>query len=171
MKAKVLTSERLILKPLSLEHLSIDYVNWMNDTEVNKYLVSGGDYTFKDLESYLKLQEEKDILFWAIHLKETNKHIGNIKIDPIDVLKRSGEYGIMMGDKSEWRKGFAKEASHIVINYCFSEINLSAITLGVVKANSNAVNLYRQIGFICEKEIIDSKTNIVSLRMIKKNDK
>lgn len=171
MKAKVLISKRLILKPLSLDHLSETYVSWMNDADVNKYLVSGGGYTFKALESYLKQQEEKDILFWAIHLKETDKHIGNIKIDPIDVLKKNGEYGIMMGDKSEWGKGYAKEASCLVINYCFNKINLSAITLGVVKANLNAVNLYYKIGFICEKEIVDDKTKVVSLRMIKKNDK
>lgn len=170
MKAKVLTSERLILKPLSLEHLSNTYVSWMNDSEVNKYLVSGGNYTLKELETYLKLQEEKDIFFWAIHLKKSNKHIGNIKIDPINVSRNSGEYGVMMGDKTEWNKGYAKEASLLVINYCFNELKLSAITLGVVKENLNAVNLYYKIGFVCNKEIIDSKTNIVSLRMIKKND-
>ena len=40
----------------------------------------------------------------GIHLKENCKHIGNIKIDPINKKHGTGEYGIMMGDKDEWGK-------------------------------------------------------------------
>src|SRR5690554_5808743 len=121
MRAKKIHTERLILKQLNLNHLSDDYVRWMNDTDVNKYLESGGDYTLSKLEGFLKEQEKKDILFWAIHIKVSNKHIGNIKINPIDESTMSGEYGIMIGDKEEWGKGFAKEASNAVIDYCFKE--------------------------------------------------
>ena len=45
MKATILESKNLIFKPLSLDHLSNDYVDWMNDKEVNKYLETGNDYT------------------------------------------------------------------------------------------------------------------------------
>ena len=82
MKAIELESERLFYEPLSQKHLSFAYVNWLNDVEVNTYLESGGNYTIQLLSDFLKEQEQKDILFWAIHLKDSNKHIGNIKIDP-----------------------------------------------------------------------------------------
>lgn len=175
MKAIILKTESLLLKPLSLKHLSASYVDWMNDVDVYKYLETGGNYTLQELEKYLREQEEKSILFWAIHLRGSNKHIGNIKIDPIDLINNSGEYGIMMGDKSQWGKGYAKEASLRVIKYCFDEIGLSKITLGVIENNTNALKLYEKMGFVIES--INKNSGIYqgeicnSIRMIKENDK
>ncbi|MDY8138671.1 GNAT family protein [Aquimarina sp. 2201CG5-10] len=174
MKAPSIETPRLILKPLSLKHLSTKYVGWLNDIEVYRYLETGGNYTLEDLKEYLKEQEEKKILFWAIHIKHNDKHIGNIKIDPIDKQENSGEYGIMMGDRKEWGKGYAKEASLRIIQYCFEEIKLSKITLGVIEKNTSALKLYDKMGFKRYEEI---KNNGVyqgevcnSIRMMKKND-
>jgi ribosomal-protein-alanine N-acetyltransferase len=147
MKNIDLESGRLIFKRLSLEHVSNDYVSWINDPEVNMYLETRGNYTLDLLKSYIEEQYKKDIYFWAIHLKESKKHIGNIKIDPINLNTNSGEYGILMGDKTNWGKGYAKEASLKIIEYCFNNLKLSKITLGVIDDNINAVKLYKKIGF------------------------
>ena len=147
-KAPIITTERLQLEPLSLSHVSYDYVNWMNDKDVNRYLETGGDYTLEKLKDFLKQVELDNILFWAIHLKINNKHIGNIKIDPINTRHKYAEYGIMMGNKSEWGKGYAKEASLAVIDYCFASLlNLRKVNLGVHAKNISAVELYKKIGF------------------------
>ena len=66
MKAVILESKRLLFEPLTLNHLSNDYVNWLNDSVVNKYLESQGDYDLKKLKTFLEEQEKKEILFWAI---------------------------------------------------------------------------------------------------------
>ena len=150
MKAPVLSSKRLLLKPLSLSNLSQEYVNWLNDPDVNVYLDSGGDYTIEKLKNFLQEVEDKSILFWAIHLNHNDKHIGNIKIDPVNLKHGLCEYGILLGDKNEWGKGFAKEASLMVIEYCFKTLNLRKMTLGVVENNVNAVELYKKIGFNVE---------------------
>lgn len=145
-----LSSERLVLRPLGRAHVSDRYVRWMNDREVNKYLESGGDYTIDMLKNYLDTVEEQQIYFWAIHLKE-GKHIGNIKIDPINVRHRFGEYGILMGDREEWGKGYAKEASELVVDFCFNgELRLRKVILGVVRDNVAAVKLYEKLGFVVE---------------------
>lgn len=150
-----LESERLKLIPLSLVHLSDTYVSWMNDARVIAHLESGGNYTLDTLKEFLSDVEKKAILFWAIHLKSTNKHIGNIKIDPINAKHGFGEYGILMGDTDEWGKGYAKEASELVIEYCFDEeINLRKITLGVQAKNVSAVALYTRLGFKIEGKYI-----------------
>ena len=52
-----------------------------------------------------------------------------------------------MGDKTNWSKGYAKEASKRVLKYCFEELKLSKITLGVIQENTSAVKLYEKIGF------------------------
>ena len=146
-----LNSERLKLRPLNLTHCTTEYVAWMNNHEVFRYLETGGNYKIEDLRKYLESVEANDsMLFWAIHLKESGKHIGNIKIDPVNKRHGIGEYGIMMGDSDEWGKGYAKEASEIVIDHCFRELRIRKITLGVVEDNSAALNLYKKLGFSTE---------------------
>ncbi len=146
-----LNSDRLVLNPLDLTYCTSEYLAWMNNPEVYRYLETGGDYKIEDLRKYLESVEANPfMLFWAIHIKETGKHIGNIKIDPVNKRHSLGEYGIMMGDSDEWGKGYAKEASNIVIDYCFRELRLRKITLGVVEDNSAALKLYRKLGFTIE---------------------
>ena len=156
MKNIDLESERLIFKRVSAEHVSTEYVNWINDPEVNMYLETRGNYTLDLLKAYVEEQYKKEIYFWAIHLKDSKKHIGNIKIDPINSKANSGEYGILMGDKINWAKGYAKEASLSIIKYCFEELKLSKITLGVIEDNINAVLLYKKMGFTID----EVKTNV-----------
>ncbi|MCF2500102.1 GNAT family N-acetyltransferase [Dyadobacter chenhuakuii] len=167
MKATILESERLVLQPLNSKHLSEKYVNWLNDPEVNMYLASGGDYTYEMLRDYIDKHEREDILFWAIFVKQTGEHIGNIKIDPIDEGNNTGEYGIMIGDRESWGKGFAYEASRLVINHCFKQLGLSGITLGVLKSNVGAVKLYRKLNFT---DLANEKHSIDSIRMFLRNE-
>jgi ribosomal-protein-alanine N-acetyltransferase len=150
MKAPLLESDNLIYKPVSLDHLSQNYVNWLNDFDVYKYMETGGNYTIEELKSFLIGIEKKQILFWAIHLKHTDQHIGNIKIDPINIKHNTAEYGIMIGEKEEWGKGYAKEATLKIINYCFEELGIRKITLGLISENLNALKLYEKIGFETE---------------------
>jgi [ribosomal protein S5]-alanine N-acetyltransferase len=148
--ADQLESERLYYKPLSLTHLSDRYVSWLNNPTVYKYLETGGDQTIDTLKQYLTDVEKKEMLFWGIHLKSSEEHIGNIKIDPINRRHGLGEYGILMGDERQWGKGYAKEASIRIINYCFEIQKLRKITLGVVSKNEAAVKLYNSLQFQIE---------------------
>lgn len=150
MKAPELKTDRLLLQPLTSAFLSEEYVSWLNDPLVNQYLETPSDYTLEDLQAYLTVVDKQDILFWAIVHQNDNKHIGNIKIDPVHPRDKRGEYGILMGNTEYWGKGYAKEASEAVIHYCFDELHLRKITLGVVENNITAVQLYYKIGFETE---------------------
>ena len=69
---------------------------------------------------------------------------------PIDYKNGFCEYGILMGDKTQWGKGFAKEASIGVINFCFEKLKLRKVNLGVLIENKRAIKLYNSLGFIRE---------------------
>jgi ribosomal-protein-alanine N-acetyltransferase len=146
----IIETDRLLLEPISIKYCSDKYVNWLNDPEIYKYLESGGNYTHDSLMEFLTNTTAQTVFFWAIIVKETHTHIGNIKIDPINKKHLIGEYGILMGDRNNWGKGFAKEASQAVISYCFESLNLRKITLGVIKDNIAAVKLYESLGFEVE---------------------
>ena len=156
-----LNSERLLFFPLTLNFLSEKYLNWLNDPEVNKYLETNGENDLNKLEEYIKQHVKNRLSFLGYCQKKGNLHIGNIKIDPINVYSKSGEYGIMIGDKSQWGKGFAFEASERILKYCFNQLDLNSITLGVKKNNFNALKLYEKLGFVK----IDSENRIKCLQI------
>ena len=162
-------SQRLNFTRLSKQHVSSEYVDWINDPEVNMYLETRGNYTLNLLTSYIEEQYKNEVYFWAIHRKDTKVHIGNIKIDPINIKTKSGEYGILIGDKLSWGKGFAKEATIQILEYCFEELKLSKVTLGVIEDNIKATSLYKNIGFVIDekKEAVGIYNNKLSnaLRM------
>lgn len=148
---KTLVSERLYLKRLNCSYVSDYYTQWLNDAEVNRFLETKGGYTKEGLACYLKKIEKDNILAWAIHLKSDGRHIGNIKIDPINERHRHGEYGILIGDKGVWGKGYGEEASKSVFSHVFTTPPfLRKVTLGVVKRNNAAVKLYAKMGFVIE---------------------
>ena len=145
-----LETQRLKLEPMSLKFCTDKYVKWLNDIEIYKFLETGGNYTIESLSSYIVNITENPVLFWAIIEKQSGEHIGNIKIDPINLRNSIGEYGILMGDKEFWGFGYAMEASQVVISYCFNTLRLRKISLGVVKNNIAAVKLYKKLGFEIE---------------------
>lgn len=148
----ILETERLVLSSVTIADCSENYLSWLNDTSVNMYLESGFyEHNMQGLVDFVNgYQSNKKAIFLVIRLKENKKHIGNIKIDKINYNHRNCEYGIMMGDKSEWGKGYAKEASIAIINYAFEGLGLNKVNLGVIDSNNAAVKLYEKIGFVIE---------------------
>ena len=143
----LLEGERINLHPLTLSFCSEKYLSWLNDSDVYAHLNAEGNYTMEDLHDFVNKNAAEGALFWAIVVKENNNHIGNIKIDKINLTELHGEYGIMIGDKSSWGRGYGAEASKIVIDYCFNCIRLDAVNLGVHAENKPAVSLYKKLGF------------------------
>lgn len=150
LKASILHSNRLDLFPVTARYATPRYVEWMNDPAVYQYLDSGGDYTMEKLVTYLETAEKKDMYFWAITVRDANTHIGNIKLDPVSEKHRRAEFSIMMGERTEWGKGYAEEASRRIIDFAFADLALNKITLGVIAGNLPAVKLYRKLGFETE---------------------
>jgi [ribosomal protein S5]-alanine N-acetyltransferase len=143
----MLEGERISLYPLNLSFCSERYLSWLNDSDVYAHLNVGGNYTIQELYNFVNKNTVVGVLFWAIVVKADNNHIGNIKIDKINLTELHGEYGIMIGEKSAWGRGYGAEASKIVIDYCFNNIGLEALNLGVHTENLSAVNLYKKLGF------------------------
>jgi ribosomal-protein-alanine N-acetyltransferase len=147
-----LYTDRLKFVPVTPVDCNETYLSWLTDVETNQFLESSfSQYTLDALVNFVKEQQKsKKSIFFAIRLRENDKHIGNIKIDKIHPFHKTGEYGILMGDKSEWGKGYAKEASIAIVNYGFDELGLRKICLGVIIENIVAFNLYVKLGFIIE---------------------
>ena len=100
----VVKGNRIILKILSPEDVTQDYVAWMQDEEVVQFMESRGkSYTLEELKGYVKRMNEShnDFLF-GIYTNDNNEHIGNIKIGEINLIHKFGNLGLFIGNKKKW---------------------------------------------------------------------
>ena len=81
-------------------------------------------------------------------MAENTKPIGFIGLYAINYINRHSEFGMYIGEKSEWGKGYAKDATQTILNFGFKVLNLRKIKLQLVKSNVSAYKLYEKIGFV-----------------------
>jgi len=148
---KTIEGRTVFLRQLSEENADEDYKGWLSDSETNKYLETRNE-SIEGLKVYIKEKNAAtNALFLGVFLKENEKHVGNVKLEPIDFEKKTAIFGILIGDKSQWNKGLGTEVSKLVIDYAFGELGLGEITLGVDSENTVAIRLYKKLGFRVEK--------------------
>jgi len=61
--------------------------------------------------------------------------------------------GLGLAERSEWGKGYAKEAILLALRYMFHEANYQKCNLGVYSFNTRAIAVYQHIGFAEEGRI------------------
>ncbi len=65
----------------------------------------------------------------------------------INHFHRTAEFGIMIGEKECWGKGYGTEATRLVLDYGFSSLGLHNIMLRAFSFNERALRAYRRAGF------------------------
>ncbi len=151
-KRPFLVGDRVCLRALEPEDINETYVGWLNDPEVARFLQTGtAPATLASLRRYVEHQAQSpDMILLAIVEKDTNRHVGNIKLGPIHRIHRRADLGIMIGDKARWGRGYAREAVALMLDHAFNRLNLHKVTLGVDAGHWPAVRLYRDLGFKIE---------------------
>ena len=140
-------TQRFLLRQLITDDISDRYLSWLNREE-SPYIEYGKNHsTIEELKVYVSERErEKDVLFLGIFTKK-KKHIGNIKYEPIDLIRKTATMGILIGDK-DWRgKGVAMEVIKASAHYLNSMYGVTTIFLGVNPNHQVAVSVYKKIGF------------------------
>ena len=92
------------------------------------------------LKGYIeKLLYNDDERLFAICDINTEAHIGNIKLGPINWHHKFADVGIIIGDKKQWGKGRAVEAIRTLCRFGFDELGLNKITAGCYSGNQGSV--------------------------------
>jgi|SRR6266568_4012311 len=148
---------RIVLRPVRRDDVDGPYLTWMNDPEVTKYLESRfTHYTRDDLARYVDdALRQGGVYFFAIVLKDGNRHIGNIKLGPVSREHTRGDVGIIIGEKDCWKKGYATEAVEALSRWAFAELELAKITAGAYSVNKGSVGAFERAGFKVEATLKD----------------
>ncbi len=130
------------------------FYEWINDPEVNEGLAVHLPFSMADEEKWLESigsreQAEKPL---AIERRDGDgwRLIGNCSFFHIEWPNRAAEFGIMIGDKSIWNKGYGSEAVRLILGHGFGTLNLNRIYLRVHSTNPRARRVYEKAGFVLE---------------------
>ena len=167
MEEIILKGKRCYLRPLTLNDVTQDYVTWMNDKNVTRFLETRFIlHTHKSIQDYVQsILKNPDDVFMAICVNGTNQHIGNIKLGPINRQHLFAHIGLMIGDKDYWGKGYATEAIGLISQYAFETLKLNKVMAGCYANNVGSMRAFEKAGFyhegiekskwLCEGQYVD----------------
>lgn len=147
-----LIGKLVYLRVLSIADLEGNYKQWLNDPLLNlQNSHHVFPYTIDDLFDYIKYAyTNKDKLPLAIIDITKNKHIGNISLVNIDYINRKCDWGIIVGEKEYWNRGYAKEASYLLLRHAFDNLNIHRIYSGTTAENIGGQKLMISMGMVKE---------------------
>jgi len=144
--------DRIYLRRLELNDINKNYLSWLNDKKVNYYLETGHTpVSMTELRDYFnRVSNTENCIPIAIVCKKTDKHIGNLKLEPIDFKHKKATLGVLIGDKKYWGSGYGTDSLKVVLKYCFNNLNILRVNLGVYAEHKAAIKLYKKVGFVEE---------------------
>jgi len=148
----LLSSDALVLVPLKVDDVTQEYVDWLNDIEVNKFLESR--HNIQDMHSVknfveLSMNNKFDFLF-GIFIRNQMRHIGNIRLHSIDTINLNGEIGLFIGDKNSWGNGYATKSIFLTSQFAFNQLKLKKLTAGCNENNIGSRKAFEKCGFTSE---------------------
>jgi diamine N-acetyltransferase len=139
---------KVALGPQRRDLLSL-YQRWINDFEVSRSLGHGlRPATYEDEQIWYDTvhRGDQDVVF-TIYERASLRPIGNSGLHQVDRDNGTAEFGIMIGEKDCWGRGYGTEATRLMLDYGFTVLGLHNILLRVYTFNRRGINAYRRAGF------------------------
>lgn len=128
------------------------FVKWFNDPEVTQYL--GGYLPMTEMAEAKWIEElattraKTDAVFVIEAIEDdSTKPIGNCGLHKINPKDQTAGFGIAIGEKDYWEKGYGTEATQLLIDYGFRRLNLHRICSSTIEFNKRSIKLHKKIGF------------------------
>jgi diamine N-acetyltransferase len=140
----------------ALEPTDIDWLfRWENDPEIWKVSNTLTPYSRYTLEKYIEnahldLYQIKQLRM-MIDVKESTgkkaRPIGTIDLFDFDPFHNRAGVGILIGEKSDRKKGYASEALSQFIRYAFMTLELHQLYCNIGTDNLESIGLFTRNGF------------------------
>jgi len=141
--------EKVALGPLRRDLMPL-YDRWFNDFEAGlAYFVQLRPHTREAREMWYErlAQGDPNSTEFLIYERATMRPIGKTALDQIDHFDRTASFGIIIGEKDCWGKGYGTETAILMLDYGFTLLGLHNIILTVDSYNERAIRAYRRAGF------------------------
>lgn len=144
--------DRIRLRALTMDDLP-QTLCWHNQSEIVD-LYSGHPFPVNhemELKWYERiLTSNYPSSVFGIETTDSHKLIGITVLKDINLINRSAETAIYIGDPESRGKGLSTEAIHLTMCFAFKQLGLNRLWLRVRSDNTTAIKLYHRVGFTQE---------------------
>lgn len=142
----------LFLRELLHQDITDEYLSWFKNNEVTSFLeVNGSSLTKRMVIDYIEEGNTTgNYKMFAICIKEGNKHIGNMKVGPINKKHLIADLVCVIGDQGFWGKGLATEAISLGNKLAFEEFGIRKLHGQIYADNIGSIKAYCKAGWIIE---------------------
>jgi RimJ/RimL family protein N-acetyltransferase len=129
------------LRPTTREDLP-RRVAWMNDYDVTEFTGRDvGEVTLEEAEAKFAERTDPD---WVLEVD--GRAVGMCGLH-LDQSKQNAGFGIVIGEKDCWGKGYGTAALQEVLRIAFAEIGLHRVHLHAFPGNARGMRCYEKCGF------------------------
>jgi [ribosomal protein S5]-alanine N-acetyltransferase len=144
--------ERVSLRPVTVDDCTPRYVEWLRDPEVNRYLETRWvEQTLETVRAFVEAAERDSAShLLAIIDSETQLHIGNIKIGPVNAHHLCADISYFIGERTFWGRGYATEAVRLASGIGFDRLELHRLQAGIYASNVGSARALEKAGYVRE---------------------
>ena len=152
----IIKGEKIFLRNVLIKDANLKYLKWLSDKKINQYLETRHHkQSITLIRKFISTCKKNNSHLLAICTNKNKKHIGNIKIGPINNFHQTSDISYFIGDKNEWGKGYATEAVKLAVMYSFNNLRLYKCLAGVYGSNIGSLKVLNRAGFKKEAIIKD----------------
>ena len=136
------------LEPLDLEEL----YKWENNPEIWQLGQTLKPFSKDILEKYIQtahldIYETRQVRFVIYKIKKPGNPVGFIDLYDFDPQHQRAGVGILIGDVSERKQGYAHEALQLLFQYAFEILMLHQLFCSIPASNEPSIHLFTKAGF------------------------
>jgi diamine N-acetyltransferase len=141
-----IAGEAVALGPVTPALLPL-VLRWRSDFAVTRTLASRWRLTSRHaVETWFEALARNDHAF-TLYERTTHRAIGFALLMDVDLLMRTAELALVIGEKDCWGKGYGTEATRLLLDYAFTWVHLHSVLLRVFGHNERGLRAYRRAGF------------------------
>lgn len=141
---------RIFLRRLTAEDVSEEYLDWFRDETVTEFLDSRS-LTRRSVIEYIESgASSKTHYMYGIFDIGHDKHIGNIKVGPIQWAHLVSDLVCVIGAREYWGQGLAKEAIRLGNRVAFDVHGMRKVSGGIASGNVGSIKAYTGAGWVVE---------------------
>jgi diamine N-acetyltransferase len=146
----MLSTEKILLRMVEPEDAT-KLLIWENNPE--NWKVTDTEVPFSMHAIKMLIEQQQQIrstgqLRMMICLNDNSEEpIGAIDLYDVDFKNKNASVGILIGDKMNRGKGYAKDALEIIIKYALNNLSLHNLVCSIQATNIESIRLFESMGF------------------------
>jgi ribosomal-protein-alanine N-acetyltransferase len=143
----------VFLRPMADGDFTESYIAWFRDPEVTRFLAARNISIQDSIDHWRRGQQSNSWFMYAICAAEDGRHIGNLKLGPVNWNHMISDMSTVIGDRGAWGQGRARNAIRLGIRIAFDKLKIRKLSASIDGDNVGSIKAYTGAGFHIEASL------------------